>query len=406
MIRKLEVEGWNKGIKTPLNFNEDLNVITGTNGSGKTTVLKLMWYLISGNLHRILLEIPFDFVSISTDLFSLTLNRIDSSKVEFFSKENTFSKVVDFAITMDPETGNIEEHENTEKLRELNTDIAGTVKSSLFFPTFRRIEGGFSTVSKRYISVDPNRIRGSYRYRPSGLFHTLQEAMSELSNGMSFEDHKFVASISTDDVASLLKQKHNEISRNIDESQVKLSRDITRKIENYFGNGTDMETQGAQDAIPVLEEIRESVDQAIQKREDLLKPFSVLANLTQEILKYEEISIAERFTASESIEGITLGKGTEGIALGVTSEAISSDKLSSGEKQMLSFLSYNAFSEKTIFFIDEPELSLHVDWQRRLLPTLLGQEQKNQFFIATHSPFIYTKYPDKEFMLDDDRGGV
>ena len=28
MIRKLEVEGWSKPIKTPLNFNEDLNIIT------------------------------------------------------------------------------------------------------------------------------------------------------------------------------------------------------------------------------------------------------------------------------------------------------------------------------------------------------------------------------------------
>ena len=68
---------------------------------------------------------------------------------------------------------------------------------------------------------------------------------------------------------------------------------------------------------------------------------------------------------------------------------------------MLSFLCYNAFSENTPIFIDEPELSLHIDWQRFLLPTLLDQSTGNQFFIATHSPFIYTGYPDKEFMLDD-----
>ena len=87
MIRKLEVEGWSKPIKTPLNFNEDLNIITGANGSGKTTVLKLVWYLISGNASANLVpEIPFDFVSIVTDLFSLTLTRIDSTRVQFFSE--------------------------------------------------------------------------------------------------------------------------------------------------------------------------------------------------------------------------------------------------------------------------------------------------------------------------------
>ena len=71
---------------------------------------------------------------------------------------------------------------------------------------------------------------------------------------------------------------------------------------------------------------------------------------------------------------------------------------------MLSFLCYNAFSEDTAIFIDEPELSLHVDWQGLLLPTLLKQSTGNQFFVATHSPFIYTLYPDKEFMLGVDRG--
>ncbi len=398
MVRKLEVEGWSKPIKTPLNFNEDLNIITGANGSGKTTVLKLMWYLISGNLQRIPLEIPFDFVSIVTDLFSLTLTRIDSTKIEFVSEKNTFSKSVNFSIIVDSETGDIERYEDVEELRVLNTDIAGAMKSSLFFPTFRRVEGGISPVLRRYIQADPSSIRRrTYRYRPSGSFHSLQEAMSELSEGMSVEDHKFVASISTDDVATLLKQKHVEISRKIDEHQVQLSSDITQKIEDYFGDDTEMDTRA------VLEDIRESVDKVTQTREGLLKPFSVLASLTQEILKYQEISIAESFTSSERIEGITLGKGKEGIALGVASEAISSDKLSSGEKQMLSFLSYNAFSEKTIFFIDEPELSLHIDWQRLLLRTLLDQGTRNQFFIATHSPFILSRYQHKEILLGNDQ---
>ena len=88
----------------------------------------------------------------------------------------------------------------------------------------------------------------------------------------------------------------------------------------------------------------------------------------------------------------------------IFTSAISSDLLSSGEKQLLSFLAYNAFMQNAIFIIDEPELSLHVDWQRQLFPTLLKQGTSNQFIVATHSPFIYSKYPDKELMLSSDKG--
>ena len=50
----------------------------------------------------------------------------------------------------------------------------------------------------------------------------------------------------------------------------------------------------------------------------------------------------------KATDGITLGEETGETAIEVTVEkAITSDKLSSGEKQMLSFLCYNAFSENT-----------------------------------------------------------
>ena len=60
--------------------------------------------------------------------------------------------------------------------------------------------------------------------------------------------------------------------------------------------------------------------------------------------------------------------------------------------------------KNTIFLIDEPELSLHVDWQRILFRKLMEQGSSNQFIVATHSPFIYSQYPQKELFLDIDRG--
>lgn len=67
-------------------------------------------------------------------------------------------------------------------------------------------------------------------------------------------------------------------------------------------------------------------------------------------------------------------------------------ELSTGEKQLITILSYigltlkkNAF--RPLIIIDEPELSLHISWQNKLLPQLLEMEEA-RFLIATHSPYI------------------
>ncbi len=376
MLKSLSVEGLNHQIDADLEFNEDLNVITGKNGSGKTTLLKLLWYLISGNLERIFPEIPFQSVSIQTDSFDLWIPTLEEGKIKLISTFAGEGQTI--------ETGTVEELDD--KLKELNRRIARTTKASLFFPTFRRIEGGFSGGENKssfdflYYSIADwgSHESGRSRRRMADRATTqLQEAISQLSNSVSVYDHKFIASISTHDIVELLREKYSDISDQTNALHVQLSKDITQKIS---------EKKGEDDATRVLDDIQERVEQDTQEREALHKPFSVLTERIREILQYKGIRVSSVIT------------------LGEAEEAIVSDKLSAGEKQMLSFLCYNTFSESVAIFIDEPELSLHVDWQRLLLPTLLEQGTGNQFFIATHSPFIYSKYPDKEILLGDDRG--
>lgn len=64
--------------------------------------------------------------------------------------------------------------------------------------------------------------------------------------------------------------------------------------------------------------------------------------------------------------------------------------LSSGEKQILTML-YSASRSKFrggIFLIDEPELSLHIDWQRQVLAELMTQAPQSQIIACTHSPEV------------------
>ena len=93
MIQYLKVEGLNNRIDDEFEFNDDLNVFTGPNGSCKTTLLKLIWYLISGNLQQIVLEIPFKFISIRTNSFALTVTHVKSNRIKFDCKFNHEKKI-------------------------------------------------------------------------------------------------------------------------------------------------------------------------------------------------------------------------------------------------------------------------------------------------------------------------
>ena len=69
-------------------------------------------------------------------------------------------------------------------------------------------------------------------------------------------------------------------------------------------------------------------------------------------------------------------------------EVLSPYKLSSGEKQMLVILLTVLVEDRQpyVLFMDEPEISLHVEWQQRLI-TLIRQLNPNvQIILTTHSP--------------------
>ena len=378
MIKSLSVKGLNHRIDADLEFNEDLNIITGKNGSGKTTLLKLHWYLISGNLERAILEIPFRQVSVKGDTFFLAIRRKNTREITLTSTELSNGT---------QQSGTIEQLDST--LKKLSQRIVSKTKGSLFFPTFRRIEGGFSGLSE----VD-HEDRST-----TSAPETFQSSLERFSSDISTNGHRFIASISTHDVGTLLTQKYADINEDIRDRQSRLLEEISRKFQVSPGDAIGSEIS---QAVP---SVLTDIQQVAKESERLFKPFLALSELTRSVLQYKAIQVVGQNAHGEVTKGITLGKGTDGITLETTKEAITSDKLSSGEKQMLSFLCYNAFSENTPIFIDEPELSLHVDWQRLLLPTLLEQETNNQFFIATHSPFIYSKYPDKEIPLGD-KGGA
>lgn len=80
--------------------------------------------------------------------------------------------------------------------------------------------------------------------------------------------------------------------------------------------------------------------------------------------------------------------------------------LSSGEKQLLLILLIVFLSDEkeSVILIDEPENSLDISWQYKLVNMLVELNPNAQFFITTHSPSIFGDgWGDKIIYMEDVR---
>ena len=349
---------------TTYNFNPDLNILTGRNGSGKTTIMKLAWAIISGNILLALREVNFKSCTVSTDEYTCTVIRTGNinCKVE---------------LEIDGETYLLEDdgHENGEEFNEYAEDKAQSLMigrgSSIFFPTFRRIEGGFSITP---IAIS----RPRTGTKSSG---ELEESLVSISRKLSNREHSFIAALSSQDIVNLLLKRYTVLSEEINNFQGEVTKSVIEKIRQY-----EKTPNNRQDADSLLSETRAEIEKIEDFSSRTLTPLNAVRDLVERLFQHSGISFGTRLN------------------FGDAAAAVTSDALSAGEKQMLSFICYNAFHKNSIIFIDEPELSLHVDWQRKLYSILESQESGNQFIFATHSPFIYAKYPDKEVSVGVDKG--
>jgi len=71
-------------------------------------------------------------------------------------------------------------------------------------------------------------------------------------------------------------------------------------------------------------------------------------------------------------------------------ELLTPYQLSSGEKQMLAILLTVLVEDEQpyVLFMDEPEVSLHIEWQKRLIDLVLELNPNVQLIMTTHSPAV------------------
>ena len=132
----------------------------------------------------------------------------------------------------------------------------------------------------------------------------------------------------------------------------------------------------------------EDTELKLETFRDLLTRVRLLQEIVNSRFKYKSLEISREHGFK-----IVTDNGQE----------ISADRLSSGEQHELVLVYGLLFKvhENTLVLIDEPEISLHVGWQRQFLSDLfeISQVTKLRFVIATHSPQIIHKWWERTIPL-------
>lgn len=413
-----------------LTFNSDVNILIGPNASGKTTILNLLHSILVFDLPT-LLNIHFDQAEIKLSEFeggSVRTVKIDAvnGKVSVGKKKFEIHRIA-IANRKLPES-----REPFEKGFKKGGYISGAVLQNVFIHTFSEkmvIEELYDKltalvpivwlpVSRRSPVTEDEEERHTGRDSLEPVDLQLEELLGNLSiyysrlNAMLSEryrkfEHQALSVIlysEEDDQLdsippSFPTQAEKEQLQRAFEAAGLLDEQMRIKIDEHFAEvGKVLETireikdidpdlgSGLGDLLMILliRQTHSMVGYARELEKDRKRIFAPLR-------RYEET--VNSFLNEKSI------KVDEGGQLKIESSSPSDLNpylLSSGEKQILILLTQALLKvdEPVVYIADEPELSLHVTWQEKLLESLVKLGGQIQVIVATHSPDIAGKFTD------------
>jgi predicted ATP-binding protein involved in virulence len=221
------------------------------------------------------------------------------------------------------------------------------------------------------------------------LPNRFKEKMNRVSSKYSSEANKLDSSY-----PNRLFKTEKGITKEEYTHSLKSMNDKFEKLNKY--NISDIKGLGEQ--VEFLEEHSKALKvyfDDLEKKYNVFEDFIDLLDLFTEIvnsrLKFKEVRISRE-------EGIAVYKSN-------TNESLNLRQLSSGEKQMIILFYELIFeSEENVhLLIDEPEISLHIEWQLKFMDDLLRIAEKKKFkvTVATHSPQIINNHWDIQIDLGE-----
>ncbi|MEG3859986.1 AAA family ATPase [Microcoleus sp. herbarium12] len=429
-IKSFSVHGLFGTDNVHIPFDENIKIVVGENGIGKTQVLNLFYYTLTRNFFRLG---EFDFDKLILEFRQGNPIEIQKSKVDELIQElyddpvlkdfidqfgysqleilrNRFTQIkgnrrileAEFEYNFKYRKFPLSHVFQFFRKREINqdnqsnlffTDCDKEIESGIegcdimYFPTYRRVEEdlynlgysddailnqentliqfGMDDVQKRFDNIQ-NTID---RLLKEGFSDMSSEILSQLIEDEEDEtDSDFFQKIESNDVEILLSRVGTRISEN------KKAR-IRELLLNKEEKPKDSSLNFFLKKLIEIYSSQKELDNSVKRFRDVCNQY-----LINKQVFYDESAIKIFIKSDRNPSKIAL------------------NKLSSGEKQIISIFSKIYLSESDKRFIvlfDEPELSLSIIWQRILLPDIVKSGKCDFLLAVTHSPFIFENELDR-----------
>lgn len=440
-IKRVEILGLYGNRDVSLEFEFPIKILVDENGSGKTTVIFLLVNILQGNWIRVrqydFKEIKIQFqknewisfkdeefreVSLDDTLWSALQTRVPRDMlVELIEQVHHFA----FSETRRRGTMDLIASEVGMDARELYERIRHNPRFKALRGQFVHQRtlfdvGGSDALQKKLIQVQqlfPHRILYFPTYRlveenirnleyvraasPKSSEQPIQFGMRSVSQtfkGITDEIRKSSVEWFTKINGRMLDQLVDGLQRDsVDYSSIEKP-EALRIVLDRIGENIRTESKGHILKLVESGKIRDPEFVALAYfLSNLIKIYEKQRTYDDSIKAF--VNIANEYLSDKQID-YNESKVEINVVNERTEKKISLERLSSGEKQIVSIFSrlYLETSSPYAIFFDEPELSLSMEWQKKLLKHIVNSERCAFLIAATHSPFIFenelAKYAD------------
>jgi predicted ATP-dependent endonuclease of OLD family len=373
------------------NLNRDVNVFFGLNGSGKTSLLRILHSAMACKT-EMLEDVPFDYAEVTI--------HSRNHKTDYIRR---IDKREEFLNSLVPESQKLRPKETVLFEREMERVRIRRPKKEKFVWTTEPLE-----------PKDVGNANWAHGYLPTwrlyGRGNVQMFAMQQIRTGV--EEYEFDWDrLFAERLEMLWSRYTTNLLSEIRKIQESGFENILGTILSPVGKGRKTVKLGALDAETAYKKVRAFLSHRGSKRqlesqENFIRHYNnnpQLMSVVREINTVEQQTekamssrdaleelICKMFSGNKTLRFADAGisvKSDDGEAIGVTS-------LSSGEKHVLGIFIETLFAESNSLLIDEPEISLHVDWQRMLISSMSQLNPSVQLILTTHSPEIMAEVPD------------